>query len=213
MAVFDLGLPSVPLGLTVPTVILVQEQEHFDPDIVPVSAVVASSLAIRLDFSVPLEVGGSTTDVTKYVITQNAPANGVVPTVSAATVAADRKSVTLTVSEMTLGQSYRLTVTGAAGITDGYTDFVGFGVKPSVASATKVSAQVIRVTFSERMTINGNLTNVAKYTIVPTDGGSLTRVTSVVAGPSGVGYADYVDVTFAGGAPGRSYRVVVTIDA
>lgn len=72
-------------------------------------------------------------------------------------------------------------------------DWAAVGDQPQVASAAATSSTTVRVTFSEGMNANADLSDATNYTMSPAAGGVATAVQLVV--PEATTYPTYVDLT------------------
>lgn len=161
------------------------------------------TFAQAIPLTVALETAGN------WTLAQNSPANGVVPSVSAVVADGDpASSVTITTSEHTGGQSYRVTPSASIINLTGYADYAGLGTAPTVTQLEVRGPGVIRVHFSEAMKPDDpELTNASNYVFTRTGELDVPLVVSVT--PQAGSTPTYVDLVVTGGRRDVAYTLRV----
>lgn len=161
--------------------------------------------SLRANLSTPIEVTSALQLPASWVLSQNAPAAGVVPVVSAAVAHGDPADyVTLTTGEHTDGQSYKATATGILNVT-GNANYTGEGVSPEVTSVEVLAPDLLRVRFSEPMHVDSELTSPSSYGFIPPAGLDIPVPVILSVTPEDGGAPTYVDVVIAGGVKNQRY--------
>lgn len=174
-------------------------------------AVCTDENTVRVTFSAGQSVTSQLTDPASYILAQVAPANGVLPTISAVTPEAGGSPtyVDLTTTEHTNGQAYSVTVSGIPGLA-GSAQYTGIGTAPTVASAEVLAPDLVRVHFSEAMTPDAALLSVNSYGLIPLDGATDVSPPFVISvTPENETNPTYVDLAIGGGRRNTHYTLRV----
>ncbi|KKN12118.1 hypothetical protein LCGC14_1019620 [marine sediment metagenome] len=178
-----------------------------------ITAAATASTTLRVTFSKIMQDDTDLSFPSNYVLVPITPGaaellvNSVVPEGGGSPTFVD-----LTLTEMTDGATYELTVQPAVVDLVGLpvefpTQFTGQGQKPSLVSATATTSTRIRVVFDEPMTVNAALTNPASYTVTPQAAGvgAVVVISAVVVTPG----STTVDLVVSEMNDGGSYELAV----
>ncbi len=181
-----------------------------------ITAAATSPTSVRVTFSKIMDDDADLSDPSSYTL---APiTEGAAPVLVNVAVPEGGGSPTfvdLTVTEMTDGATYEVTV--APGVTDTTgppglpvefpTQFTGQGLMPSLVSATATTSKRIRVVFDEPMNPNAALSSPASYTVTPQAAGVGAVVVNSVdlTGPAPL----FVDLNVSEMKDGGSYELAV----
>lgn len=184
-------------------------------DIAPVASVTVLGIqSLRVNFSEPMAAGLQLETPGNFTF---APvADGVALTCFSATPEAvlEPTYVDLSISEMTDGEAYELTldpsIVDLQGTpTNAPAAFTGQGSPPEISSATATTATKVRVVFDESMyTADGEIEDPTNYAITPTEAGAAS--VSVQSVERGTYSQTTVDLVCSEMTDGKGYKVTVS---
>jgi hypothetical protein len=184
-------------------------------DLVPVASVsVLGIQSLRVTFSEPMAGGLQLETPGNYTFA--ALGAGAALTCFSATpeAVAEPTYVDLSISEMTDGEAYELTVDPSivdlqGNPTNAPAAFTGSGGAPEISSATATTATKVRVVYDESMhTADGEIEDPSNYTITPTEAGAVS--VSVQSVERGTYNTTTVDLVCSEMTDGKGYKVTVS---